>query len=89
VWRVTASAPDGGGYRTMSAMTVVTTFRTASASGGVPSRPANSRWAAPSRVGASVSTSASAEPVDAVFYELGEEGVEVGEVPVQHTEAGG
>src|SRR5450432_3078004 len=42
------------------AMTVVTTLRTAPASGGVPSRPANSRCPAPISVGASVSTPASA-----------------------------
>ena len=41
-------------------MTVVTTLRTAPVSGGVPSRPANSRCAAPISVAASVSMSASA-----------------------------
>ncbi|MCW2862334.1 MAG: hypothetical protein JWP48_4042 [Actinoallomurus sp.] len=41
-------------------MTVVTTLRTASASGGAALRSANSRCPAPISVGASVSTSASA-----------------------------
>ena len=49
---------DGPG--TAPAMTAVTTLWTAPASGGVAVRSANSRWPAPIRVGASVSTSASA-----------------------------
>src|SRR5690606_5823771 len=52
------AGPDEGRSGSAPARTAVTALRTSSAPGGASSRPANSRWPAPTRAGASMSTSA-------------------------------